>query len=211
VGNIEVNVPRLRRIHGRFFWRPTNSVKKLGFVNTPLGGELFRAIQEAQRLNEQVERSRRCTDDRAGPHRGSIAHLIKIYRVDDAFTRLRPKTRQGYARILNEIERVAGGMMAAAITRKGLKATYKALKPRGLHIAAAHMRIWSILVGIALDEGVRKPELGNPASKLKITTPPARRRLPTLEEVIRFCEIAEREKRRSMKIAVLLAFELNPA
>jgi len=44
---------------------------------------------------------------------------------------------------------VAGNAQVAAITRKGLKATYKALKPRGLHIAAAHMRIWSILMGVA--------------------------------------------------------------
>jgi hypothetical protein len=139
----------------------------------------------------------------------SIAHVIKIYRADDAFTRLKPKTRKGYDKILREIERVAGTAMVAAITRKGLKATYKALKPRGLHIAAAHMRIWSILMGVALDEGLRKAELGNPASKLKITTPPARRRRPTFDEVMRFCEVAEQNGRQSLKIAALLAFDLN--
>jgi hypothetical protein len=209
VGNIEVNVPCLRCISGRYFWRPTNAVKRLGFTNVALGSDLFKAIQEAQRLNEQVEKIRRGADDRPGPQRGSIAHVIKIYRFDDAFTRLRPKTRQGYDKILREIERVAGTAMAAAITRKGMKATYKALKLRGLHIAAAHMRVWSILINVALDEGLRKAEFGNPASKLKITTPPPRGQRPTLEELMRFCEMAEREGRRSMKIAALLTFELN--
>jgi len=209
MGNIEVNVLRLRRVRGRYFWRPTNAVKKLGFANTPLGEDLFTAIQEAQRLNAEVEKIRRGANDRPEPVHGSIAHAIKLYKADDAFTRLKPRTRKGYEKILREIERVAGKAMAAAITRKGLKATYKQLKPRGLHIAAAHMRIWSILMGVALDEGLRKPELGNPASKLKITTPPPRRHRPTFEEVMRFCEVAKCEDRRSLKLAALLAFELN--
>src|SRR5215472_4707392 len=201
MGNLEVNVPRLRRVRSRYFWRPTKAVKKLGFTNTPLGGDLLDAIQEAQRLNAEVEKIRRGADNRPGPQRGSIAHVIKIYRSDDAFTRLKPRTRKGYEKILREIERVAGNAQVAAITRNGLKATYKALKPRGLHIAAAHMRIWSILMGVALDEGLRKAELGNPASKLKITTPPARRRRPTYDEVMRFCEVAKENGRRSLKIA----------
>jgi hypothetical protein len=209
MGSIEVNVPRLRCIHGRYFWRPTRAVKRLGFANVALGGDLLKAVKEAQRLNAEVEKARRGADERLGPQRGSIAHVIKIYRADDAFTRLKPKTRKGYDKILREIERVAGTAMVAAITRKGLKATYKALKPRGLHIAAAHMRIWSILMGVALDEGLRKAELGNPASKLKITTPPARRRRPTFDEVMRFCEVAEQNGRQSLKIAALLAFDLN--
>jgi hypothetical protein len=209
MGNIEVNVPRLRKIHGRYFWRPTAAVKRLGFANVPLGDDLLKAAIEAQRLNAEVEKVRRGADIPSGPQRGSIAHVIQIYRADDSFTRLRPKTRKGYEKILREIERKAGTAMIAAITRKGLKATYRALKPRGLHIAAAHMRIWSILMGVALDEGIRKAEFGNPASKLKITTPPARRRHPTFAEVTRFCEVAEAEGRRSLKLAALLAFELN--
>jgi Phage integrase family len=209
MGDIKVTVPRLRRISGRYYWRPTEAVRALGFANVPLGGDLLTAVAEAQRLNAEVERARLGADEWPSPRRGSVAHVIKIYRTDDAFTRLRKKTRNGYEKILREIERVAGGIMVEQITRKGLKATYKALKPRGLHIAAAHMRVWSILMGVALDEGLRKPEFGNPARKLKITTPPARNRRPTFDEVKRFCEVAEQEGRPSMKLAVLLAFELN--
>jgi len=209
MGDIKVTISRLRRIHGRYFWRPTKAVKALGFANVPLGADLLKAAAEAQRLNAEVEWVRRGADERPGPPRGTIAHVIELYKADDAFTRLRPKTRKGYENILREIERVAGGILVGAITKKGLKATYKALKPRGLHIAAAHMRIWSILMGVALDEGLRKPELGNPASKLKITTPPARRRRPTFDEVMKYCRTAEANNRRSLKIAVLLAFDLN--
>jgi hypothetical protein len=207
MGGIEVSVPRLRRIHGRYFWRPTKAVKQLGFANVALGGDLVKAVQEARRLNDEVQRLRRGAEDR--PVHGSIAHVIKTYRGDEAFAQLKPRTRSAYERILREIERVAGGIMVEAITRKGLKATYKALKPRGLHIAAAHMRIWSILMRAALDEGLRKPELGNPATKLRITTPPSRTRLPTFNEVMRFCDVAEQNGRPSLKIAALLAFDLN--
>lgn len=209
MGNIEVNVPRLRLVHGRYFWRPTEAIKRLGFTNVALGDDLLKAVKEARRLNDQVEKVKRGADHREGPARGSVAHVIRLYKADEAFTNLKPRTRKGYDKILREIEKVAGAVMAAAITRKGMKATYRALKQRGLHIAAAHMRVWSILMGIALDEGLRKPELGNPASKLKITTPPPRRHRPTFDEVMQFCEVAEREGRRSMKLAALLAFDLN--
>src|SRR5215831_7307385 len=209
MGNIEVNVPRLRLVHGRYFWRPTQAIKRLGFTNVALGDDLFKAVKEARRLNAQVDKVKRGADHREGPARGSVAHVIRLYKADEAFTNLKPRTRKGYDKILREIEKVAGAVMVAAVTRRGMKATYRELKPRGLHIAAAHMRIWSILMGVALDEGLREPELGNPASKLKITTPPPRRHLPTFDEVMQFCEVAEREGRRSMKLAALLAFDLN--
>jgi hypothetical protein len=209
MGKIEVNVPRLRLVHGRYFWRPTEAIKRLGFTNVALGDDLLKAVKEARRLNDQVEKVKRGADHREGPARGSVAHVIRLYKADEAFTNLKPRTRKGYDKILREIEKVAGAVMAAAVTRKGMKATYRALKPRGLHIAAAHIRIWSILMGVALDEGLRKPELGNPASKLKITTPPPRRHRPTLDEVMQFCDVAEREGRRSMKLAAWLAFDLN--
>jgi hypothetical protein len=74
MGGIEVSVPRLRRIHGRYFWRPTKAVKQLGFANVALGGDLVKAVQEARRLNDEVQRLRRGADDR--PVHGSIAHVI---------------------------------------------------------------------------------------------------------------------------------------
>src|SRR5215471_13541003 len=102
MGQIEVNVPRLRCIHGRYFWRPTKAVKQLGFANVPLGSDLVKAVQEARRRNDEVERVRRRADD--GPVHGSIAHVIKTYREDEAFAQLKPRTRSGYERILREIE-----------------------------------------------------------------------------------------------------------
>ena len=50
MGGIKVVVPRLRCIHGRYFWRPTKAVKQIGFANVPLGSDLVNAIQEARRL-----------------------------------------------------------------------------------------------------------------------------------------------------------------
>jgi hypothetical protein len=71
------------------------------------------------------------------------------------------------------------------------------------------MRVWSILMNIALVEGLRPHHLGNPCRDVRVTTPPSRSRRPTFDEVMRFCEVAEREGRRSMKLVALLAFDLN--
>jgi hypothetical protein len=37
VGNVDV--PRLRKIAGRYYWRPTPTIKALGFENQALGSD----------------------------------------------------------------------------------------------------------------------------------------------------------------------------
>jgi Phage integrase family len=67
------------------------------------------------------------------------------------------------------------------------------------------MRIWSILMGVALDEGLRSD---HPARKLRIETPPARSRRWSPAEVEQFCVASKKEGRSSLKLAVLLAYRL---
>ena len=52
-----VTVKRLRYTSGRYFWRPTPAVKRLGFAAEALGSDLARAVARAQKLNDLVEQA----------------------------------------------------------------------------------------------------------------------------------------------------------
>jgi hypothetical protein len=67
------------------------------------------------------------------------------------------------------------------------------------------MRVWSILMTVAMDEGLRDD---NPAAKLKIETPPSRDQRWAPPQVATFCEAARKAGRGSLALAVLLAYRL---
>lgn len=202
MGEVSVNVPRLRRIAGRYYWRPTPAIRKLGFRMVALGADLLKAVDIARRLNAQVERQ--LAGIAEGPKEGTVAALLRAYEADEHFATLRPNTRRQYLSIMREIATNAGDIAVAGITRKDLKTTYRALQPRGLAVAAAHMRFWRLLLKFAMDEGLR-PD--NPATSLGIKTPKARTQTWTPEEVGTFCAAAERLGKPSVALAVRLAYE----
>ena len=55
MGNITMNVKRLRIIAGRYYWRPSATLKVKGFHAEPLGADPVKAITRAQELNRRVE------------------------------------------------------------------------------------------------------------------------------------------------------------
>ncbi len=208
-----MKVERLRLISGRYFWRPTAAVKALGFSAEALGEDLAKAITRAQQLNAEVAAARgEAPAPQSGPR--SIAALIREYRgypgkpetASPEWNKLAPKTQQGYGSILDEIERVAGHGAVTKVTRVGLKTIYRKLMKRGLAIAAAHMRVWRILLGHACDIGWLEI---NPASALKLITPPPRRQVWSREDITRFVETASALDRLSVGLAVLLAHDLG--
>ena len=81
MGQLNVKVPRLKLVAGRYYWRTTAAVKALGFSDEALGEDPIIAAQRALALNDQVEAER----DRAkgiAPRstEGTVAHLIATYR-----------------------------------------------------------------------------------------------------------------------------------
>ena len=202
MGEVTVRVPRLRRVAGRYFWRPTPAVKKLGFRAQPLGPDFVRAVEAARRLNEQVER--KLAGVEAGPAPGTIAALMLAYEREERFAGLAHNTRRQYLGIMREIARNAGDLAVADITRRDMKALYRSLRQRGTSIAAAHMRLWRILLGYAVDEGLRAD---NPATKLNVAAGRARTQTWTPAEVATFCVAAEAVGRPSIALAVRLAYE----
>lgn len=204
-----VSVKRLRCIAGRYFWRPTPSVKRLGFAAEALGSDLAKAVARAQQLNALVDQTVAGKDSRreaeAEPY--SVAALVELYRQDEEFTNLRPKTQAGYNSVLRNIVSIAGGIPVENISRKDAKEMYRRLKTeRGLSTAAAHMRVWRILGQLAVNEGWRED---NPFTKLKIKSPDARRQVWEEEEVRAFCKTAIEMGLPSMAIAVQLGLHLG--
>ncbi len=206
MGKLTLDVPRMRFIAGRYFWRPTPAVRKLGFAAEALGEDLAKAIERARHMNAMVEQERKRGPGAPGLAPGSIAHLVALFRKDLRFTRLASGTQRSYDGILREIERVAGRVAVKGITRKDLAGTYRKLQARGLATAAAHMRVWRILLGFAWDEGLRDD---NPAKGLHLITPDSRSRVWSPDEVALLCAQAGREGRPSIGLALRLALALG--
>lgn len=204
MGKITMSVPRLRRIAGRWYWRPTPAIKRLGFRAVALGADIKAAIDMAERLNRAV--AAELAGKRRGPRPGSIAALLDLYEADERFAALKPNSRRQYLSIMKEIRRNAGDLDVAGITRKDMKATYRALQARGPSVAAAHMRFWRVLLGHAVDEGIR-PD--NPATRLRVKAAPARSTTWTSAELAAFCACAAAQGRASVALAVRLADETS--
>lgn len=202
-------VQRVRKIKGRYYWWPTDAVKKLGFTSEPLGADLDAAIARANHLNAQVKAAQEKPEGEreAGVRPGSVAALIRAYRHSTVWERkLAEETKKSYGAILDRIERTAGHKTVSAVTRADMLQVYEKLAKRGLSIANANMRIWRILFNYAIARGER---LDNPASRLQLVTPKSRRVLWTSAEIKKFAATAKALGRPSMALAVLLAYEIG--
>lgn len=206
MGEVRLKVKRLRPIAGAYYWRPTAAVKRLGFDNMALGKDLAAAVEKAKALNLAVDHAK--AGKPAAPAPGTIGAVIRAYTSDDneEFKALSDATKLGYLRVLKSIEKIAGDIPVANITRVGLKATYKALRKRGLRTAQEYMKLWRLILGHAYDTGLR-PD--NPALKLKIKLPKARSQKWTFDEVLRFCGAALELGRESMFATALLEYGIG--
>ena len=202
MGEVTLRVKRLRRIAGRYYWRPSATIVRLGYKVVALGADLVAAIARAEQLNAEVE-ERRSGAER-GPPPGSIAALLVAYEREEHFASLAANTRKQYLSIMREIARNAGDLQVVGISRRDMKALYRSLVPRGVATAAAHMRFWRVLLGYAVDEGLR-PD--NPATKMRVTAGKARTQTWAPDEIRAFCHAAEAAGQPSVALAVLLAYE----
>ncbi len=206
MGKLLINVPRLRSISGRYFWRPTPAVKALGFAAEALGADLDAAIAKARRLNDAVDEAIR-TGGKVSIVPNSVGHLIQIYEASPAYAKLAASTRVEYAMGLRRIETTAARFLVARIDRKGLVETYdKLIKAHGLISANNLMKLWRILLGVAYDRGWRKD---NPASKMHMTSGDARTAVWTPDQVDTVCRAATAAGRPSIALAIRLAYDIG--
>jgi len=199
-------VPRLHIVGDRFYWRPTAPIRALGFSYEALGKDPMKAAARARELNEQVERAKLGLDART--KRGdTVAALIDAYQSCPRYKSRAETTRKGYDHFLKHIRALAGHVIVATIDRPGMLQTYeKLIAARGLYTANAYMKVWQILLKHAYDLGWRKD---NPAAGLGLQTPPPREQVWTVDQILAFCDAAVEMGRPSMRLAMLLAYDLG--
>lgn len=208
MGRVEMNVPRMKRVAGRWYWRTTKVVKALGFCDEPLGDDTEKAIARAQELNAQVNTERaRLAGLLPAIVPGSVAELIAKYEGSPRFAKLAAKSQKDYKLLLRRIERVAGNKLVSAVTRAWLVQGYETIQEKsGLATANAVMRVWRIILGHACDRGMIDV---SPADGMRLVGVAARTQLWTPDQVEAFCTAAEKEERGSLALAVRLALDIG--
>lgn len=199
MGNVDV--PRLRKIAGRYYWRPTPTVKALGFENQALGSDRAAAITLAERWNAAVGRAVR--NEPAAPMPGSVAAVVREYRAGLDTSPLSEATKKGYRATLAKIEEAWGSEPAAAITRQHLRKLVQSFADRPRQ-AKEYVKLWSIVLGHAVEMGLR---IDNPALGMRVKGRASRQSLWASSEVDAFCAAAVTAGRASIALAVRLAYE----
>lgn len=165
-------------------WKPSKTLRDVGFTHRVLGTDKRVAIHEALALNQQVD------DWKAGgvPADGPIARaplprvvrfgeLVTTYERSDAFTLLKPASQREYRTRMRQLTVWAkdGQLPVKAIDydvvrdlRNGLVASVSPW------VAATTLRVLRILLAFAEDERII-PRDSNPATRCDIPEPPARR------------------------------------
>jgi integrase len=212
MGNIKVRylVERQRkRKPSRFYWVPTAKLQAAGFVPRRLSDDRAQALTEAEDCNAALDRWYRGeVAAPKGPAPGSLAALDDLFQRDDAFTvHMKSRTQRDYLYGIRPALGWAGTENVTALTRRVVKAWYRHQRAtRGAANARNAVAALRRLMSFGCDEGWIKD---NPALKLRVATPPSRRRVWAIEERDRFCTAAKEAGRPSMALAVMLGWCLG--
>lgn len=188
----------------RWYWQPTAELRRHGFALQRLPDDEAQAIAEAGRWNAKVAAWRAGEDGRSGPQPGTLRDIIRRYRQSDAFTELRPKTRQGYDWCLGIIDDWAGDRPAAAIGTPDVKAFYAPIRKRTPSKANAVLTMLRTVYKWAQSEELVED---NPADRDRIKrrgVKPKPRPMWSRATVEAFVAAADAAGRHSVGTAVLL-------
>lgn len=181
------NLRQRQRADGawRIWWEPTPAARALGFAPVELDAQrLTWSTRRARDLNDDLARARTtgARGAQASPQGRTIADLIDNYRRSDAWTDLRPKTRDSYAKNLSAIEAKWGNALVVDFGKPVVFTWYETLKRDTPSRAVALVRMLSILFARAEKIGWRA-EGQNPCAHLDMKSPMPRNRLATWAEL----------------------------
>jgi integrase len=209
MGKIKVRylVVKRQKGHPLFYWQPNKALREAGFLPRRLAertNDIVDAIQEAERLNAELDRWRRGVQKVPAPP-GSLPWLIKRYQADPRFTDLQPQSQATYACELRRVEAWsarAGNPPITTITRKDVKAFARSMA----HLPATAKHTISrlkMLFDFAIDEGEFSGD--NPARNMRLKSNPPRHQVWDDHEIAAVINAAEAEGRFSIALAVALA------
>lgn len=151
----------------RWYWQPSAELRRHGYRLIRLPDSEAQAIAEAQRRNAEVDAWRRGELPAPGAPRispGTIADIIRRYKISEEFAALRPKTRTGYDWCLKFIEDWAGDRTPAGVGALDVKTFYRAMRKRTPAKANAVLTMLRTLLGWAISEELAAH---NPAAEVR--------------------------------------------
>lgn len=200
---------RLKDGSAAYYWICRHA-RKLGMVNEALGQDLAAAVTRAEQLNRDYDERRRgqASASIAGPAQGTLTWLLRqIERGADHNDRpdqTRKEVELAFAVIAAS---PMGRARLADIRGTDVKALYRALvAARGVTKAHRTTKWLRFALNFAVQEGHLQ---GSPMHKLRLARPPARRVYWLEQEVERAIAKAEAMDRRSIALAIRLAFDLG--
>jgi len=191
----------------KFYWQPSNALRKHGFQPRRLPDDVVAAHAAAEELNKKVD-AWRAGEEPVRFQPETIPWLIRIYHSDDCYKQLKPSTQKGYDQCLAKIEawsERAGHPPLKSLERKHVKLFYRSMSKTPTY-AFNVIKVLGTLLKFAVDEGHLSV---NPAAKLKLRAQPPRQQVWSDDDLRAFSEAALAAGRRSVWLAVLLAASLG--
>ena len=200
-------VARPRKGGTSYYWCPTRKLIEAGFSVRRLENSLPQAIVEAEQLNARLDAWYRGEHPVSRTRPDSLQALYDLFQMDDGFRKLAPRSQRDLMANIKPALAWAGDVPVAGITRKAVKAWFRALRDEKgpsvtRNVAAALRRVLSF----GVDEGWLPI---NPCLKMGLVTPPSRDRVWSLAERDALIATAIAEGRPSMGVAIMLGWCLG--
>jgi len=171
-----------------YYWRPSPSLRRLGFRDRRLSNDVAIARVEAESFNLEADRYRAdVATNRAGkaPSPGTLAHLVAQYRSHEDFLELAPATRRSYEQSIAILIEFMGDARLTAITPPVVQALKRRFADRPFW-ANAHIRILRLLFSFARREGWFVGD--NPATAFRQLKTKPRNEIWTDRQIALWCE-----------------------
>lgn len=203
---MQLKIRHLLRKGERFYFQPSKSMLAAGFKPEALGIDEAAAVARVKRFNDEWDGIRsKVAPEKAA--RGSMAWLIDGFQKSVEYQAWAPKTRYEFDRIVKIIGAAMPVANVAKIERRHVKGFHRK-EATAVSVDHANRCAKGLykLFQHAIDEGVIKV---NPASRLKLKTPPPRSEVWEQDEVEGLIATAEAMGRASIGLAIRMAYDLG--
>ncbi len=210
MGNLKIRhlVRKPQKSHALYYWQPSRTLRRAGFMTRRLSNSLPEAVAQAEALNAEADAWRAGAD---GPtiQPGTLPWLVREYRRNPRYIGLAPKTQRSYEQALARIEawsERARHPPLASLRPKIVEDFYTTMYAATPAMANAVLRVLRILSKFAVFlEAVERDF----TAEVKLKGRPPRQVVWLDEQVEAFRSTARAQGRDSLALAVLLGANLG--
>lgn len=193
----------------RYYWQPKKALLDTGsFLVLRLSDDPVEAVKQAEEENAKLDRwyaGQPIDPPPADPK--SVRGVADRWQDDDDFTGLGTRTQRDHLYYLKSILKWCGDAPIDSITRKLVKGWYRKTKrEQGAAFARHAIATLRRLLQFAVDDGDRAD---NPAIKMKVAKPRARKHVWADAQLAAFCDAAVTQGWPSVALAARLMWGLG--